>query len=486
MPRIKEAKGFFYSLLIIATLVIIASFYTTVWASPSQSVSSEHGDTTPHTPTPTATNTPRPTATSTPIPTPTPTTTPIPVVTPTATVVAPSTQSNVTVPVQTGTSSTGGVVTRDGKQVLVTTEQQVNVGGDVGNVRSSIDVDLVNIPSNASLSVTVSKSPDSTASAAFTLAAADAGTTIRSIGFTINVQRTNVANTTNLGEARITMVAPESWVNANGGPAAVRIFRYAEDGTREILQTQIVGRDGAGNYIFRGISPRGLSVFAAIALQEAPPIAVPPGGAITAFAPGAVSTLTTADSRITVTIPSGAPKAPGWLMYTPRTSAQAPTPLPAGLKFGSAIFDLTGIDHTGTVSASTSFHSPITILVKYTDADVTAAEGNPARLVIYKYDDVLNAWTPLTTSFNSATKTVQAGASRVSFFALVGQPQPPTPTPTVTPTLRPGQVGAPTSTLLPPTPGDIAPSSGLLVGLLIVAFVLIAAGSYYLRQSKQT
>ena len=44
----------------------------------------------------------------------------------------------------------------------------------------------------------------------------------------------------------------------------------------------------------------------------------------------------------------------------------------------------------------------------------------------------------------------------------------------------------PTATLLPPTPGDVAPGSNLLIGLLIAAFILIAAGSYYLRQSRQS
>ena len=44
----------------------------------------------------------------------------------------------------------------------------------------------------------------------------------------------------------------------------------------------------------------------------------------------------------------------------------------------------------------------------------------------------------------------------------------------------------PTATLLPPTPGDVAPGSNLLIGLLIAAFILIAAGGYYLRQSRQS
>ena len=127
--------------------------------------------------------------------------------------------------------------------------------------------------------------------------------------------------------------------------------------------------------------------------------------------------------------------------------------------------------------------------MKYTDEDVQAAQGNPQRLVLYKYDSIFQAWTPLSTSVNLADRTLQAKVSRLSFFALLGQPQPRTPTPTPEATLLPGvatPTAVPTATLLPPTPGDVAPGSSLLIGLLIAAFILIAAGSYYLRQSRQT
>ena len=151
------------------------------------------------------------------------------------------------------------------------------------------------------------------------------------------------------------------------------------------------------------------------------------------------------------------------------------------------------LDLAGVLAPGTGFRQHITISVSYDDEDVQAAEGNPGRLVLQKYDSLFGTWTPLTTTFDPVTKTVQAQVSQLSFFALMGQEQPPTPTPTPTATLRPGEAthtptiepGTPTSTLLPPTPGDVAPGSGLLIGLLIAAFILIAAGGYYLRQSKQ-
>jgi len=224
-------------------------------------------------------------------------------------------------------------------------------------------------------------------------------------------------------------------------------------------------------------------------LELVPPVAVPQGGAIKAFGEGVVTNLTSPDNQVAISIPMDSARSTGFLLYTPKTSADAPEAPPAGLAFGTVIFEFTVMDTSGVVLPSnTRFRTPMTISVKYTDADVQAAQGNPSRLVLYKYDSIFEAWTPLTTSVNPADGTLQVGVSRLGFFALMGQAQPPTPTPTPTATLLPGAATSvpPTATLLPPTPGDVAPGSGFLMGLLISAFILIAAGGYYLRQTKQS
>lgn len=386
----------------------------------------------------------------------------------------------------------------------MTSEQQVDLGGDVGQVSGSIDVDLLKIPEDASLGVTVQEKPNPDARASFVLAATNSGTEIVDIAFTIVVARTNVSNETDLGEARISIRVSEAWVEAHGGAGNIRIFRYGDDGSVEILETLIIGRDTEGNFIFEGISPNGLSVFALVVLKAAPPVPLPAGGAIRAFTPGATTTLTSPGEKITVSIPARAPVGKAFLVYEPRTAADAPAPPPAGLAFGTVLFDLTVIDLAGAPAPDTRFRRPITILVRYVDADVQAAEGNPARLVLQKYDPVFQAWIPLTTTFDPVTKTVQAQVSRVSFFALMGQARPPTPTPTPAPTLSPGVPTptptvmststvtptpaavptTPTATLILPTPGGVAPGSGLLIGLLIAAFILIAAGGYYLQRTR--
>lgn len=223
-----------------------------------------------------------------------------------------------------------------------------------------------------------------------------------------------------------------------------------------------------------------------------------------AIAVGAGASLTSQDGSVTVTVPDSAPSTAGTLSHMAKSAADAPAPAPTGKVFGTTLFDLSVLDVGGSVLSTYAFSDPITISVTYTNVDLQAAEGDPSRLAVYKYDTAFQAWTPLATSFDPATKTVQARATRLGFFALMGQARPATPTPTPTGTPLPGAATAtptvtptsppptattapaPTATLVPPSAGDIAPGSGLLMGMLLVAAMLLAAGGYYLRQSRQS
>ena len=212
----------------------------------------------------------------------------------------------------------------------------------------------------------------------------------------------------------------------------------------------------------------------------------------TNIASGSTSTFTSVNGVVSVSVPATAPVGPGSLSYAPKTSGDAPAAAPAGFVFGSTLFELSVLDVNNDPIQGYTFDTSITISLKYTDDDLQAVGGNPGRLVLQKYDTVLQTWTPLNTSWSPVAATVQAQVSRLSFFALMGQAQFPTPTPTATATLSPGvatstsTTEAPSATLLPPTPGDVTPGSGLLIGLLIVAFIFIAAGGYYLQHSRQS
>lgn len=260
-----------------------------------------------------------------------------------------------------------------------------------------------------------------------------------------------------------------------------------------------------------------MSVFYASAANAQTPTVAPSfdiaaGSAVGSITPGLVSSLSSPDSKVTITVPAEAAKTAGLLHYTAKTSADAPASAPSGMSFGSTLFELNQVDASGTVMTGTKFNSSIVINVKYNATDIAAAEGNPHRLVLYKFDTGSGKWHSLGTSVNFSTQSVSASIRSLSFFAIVGQPLPPAPTPTpkgtatpspqlyphtssaaayvapatATPTPEPTATAmpAPTATLLPPTPGDVAPGSGFMVGLLVIALVLTAAGGYYMKESN--
>jgi hypothetical protein len=132
----------------------------------------------------------------------------------------------------------------------------------LGDVASKVSLELNTLPEGANIKVTTSRQADPEADSAFQLAAANAGMENISIAYTINIEKTNLQNGTDIESASITMVAGREWVEANGGIDAVRIIRYDnETGTTQVLETRFLGYDNQGRAIFEGISPDGLSVF---------------------------------------------------------------------------------------------------------------------------------------------------------------------------------------------------------------------------------
>jgi PGF-pre-PGF domain-containing protein len=108
------------------------------------------------------------------------------------------------------------------------------------------------------------------------------------------------------------MAVSPAWVDAHGGADAIRIIRFAEDGTREVLATRLVDTDASGNLVFEAASPNGLSVFGLAAVSAMPQTSSGSSSSGTSTAVGAASNLkagesatlpmrTTAVSAITVT-----------------------------------------------------------------------------------------------------------------------------------------------------------------------------------------
>jgi len=141
----------------------------------------------------------------------------------------------------------------------------------LGTVASTVSLDLNTLPQNASVKITTSIQPDQTASSAFTLAATNAGISDISVAYTINIEKTNLVNNTDIKSADITMVVGRDWVEANGGTEAIRIIRYdPETSTQQVLETKFAGYDGQGRAVFEGVSTNGLSVFGLVAVKAAP------------------------------------------------------------------------------------------------------------------------------------------------------------------------------------------------------------------------
>jgi len=140
----------------------------------------------------------------------------------------------------------------------------------LGEVASTITIDLATMPNEAEVKMTTLLVPDPKAARAFQLAAAKAGIGDISIAYVINLEMTNLVNNTDILRATVTMTVPRGWVTESGGTGAIRIFRYdPETGFRQILDTHFLDHDENGRAVFEGISPDGLSVFALVGLSEA-------------------------------------------------------------------------------------------------------------------------------------------------------------------------------------------------------------------------
>ncbi|WP_321506272.1 PKD domain-containing protein [uncultured Methanoregula sp.] len=135
----------------------------------------------------------------------------------------------------------------------------------VGSPTVQISLNMSEMPgSTAAITQTITKDPDATAQTSFSLLASSAGKQIDDIAYTINVQKTNLANAGDGGiiqSATLTLTVSKSWVDDHGGVSCLAVLRRAEDGTTQILTPTVTGPDANDDYTVIVISPRGLSTF---------------------------------------------------------------------------------------------------------------------------------------------------------------------------------------------------------------------------------
>ena len=156
----------------------------------------------------------------------------------------------------------------------------------LGNVTASLMANLTGIPSGAALETTISANISAAAQSAFQIAATADGLNLDAVAYTMNIVKTNLTNGQDIADATIRMSVSPAWVAANGGYGAIRIIRFAEDGTMEVLNTVYLGFDGELDQ-FEAYSPNGLSIFG-LSATSAPSVA-PSGSGFSSSGSGGVS-----------------------------------------------------------------------------------------------------------------------------------------------------------------------------------------------------
>jgi len=138
-----------------------------------------------------------------------------------------------------------------------------------GMVSASFDAELTGLPpEDATIAASISEKPDSRAQAAFERAAAWKGQQIESVAYTLQVHKTHLEDIKDVGQATVSMSIAPSWALNRGGITNMKIARYADDGSSQLLDTQFTGLDSSQNMVFVGTSSGGLSIFALVAVKN--------------------------------------------------------------------------------------------------------------------------------------------------------------------------------------------------------------------------
>jgi len=131
----------------------------------------------------------------------------------------------------------------------------------LGTVSTSLTIGQ-NQTTSGTLQQEIIPGANTTVTNAFQLAATNIGLTLGNIAYTLQIGGAAPfnRNLTSSGVI-INMSASHSWVLANGGTGAIRIFRYSDTGAVQVLPTTFVGTDAGSIDYFRATSVNGFSEF---------------------------------------------------------------------------------------------------------------------------------------------------------------------------------------------------------------------------------
>lgn len=166
-------------------------------------------------------------------------------------------------------TATGSLTVTDINSVVMSTKPvETDLGGNIGTASAQIDVPLTKPVSGVAVEQKIIQGATTDTTNAFQLAAASSNLDIKSVAYTVKFENTANLNA-NLGSAGVTLNLGVShdWVEANGGRDKIKVFRFGDDGTKEVLSTTYTGSSGSTDN-FQAISYKGLSTFGMTAVAS--------------------------------------------------------------------------------------------------------------------------------------------------------------------------------------------------------------------------
>jgi hypothetical protein len=93
--------------------------------------------------------------------------------------------------------------------------------------------------------------------------------------------------------------------------------------------------------------------------------------------------------------------------------------VPGEFMIGDTCFVITALDDSGNEIVTLS--QPSIITVKYSEADLAAAGGDPNHLVLAFYDEASGRWKALKTSVDTGNMTLSASTTHLSTWAVLAK-----------------------------------------------------------------
>ncbi len=127
--------------------------------------------------------------------------------------------------------------------------------------------------------------------------------------------------------------------------------------------------------------------------------------------PDTDSVVETPEGTITLAFPAGAVSTDTNVIVK-RLSEDETPPTRSGYRYGDTRFSVEGADN---------LEKEVTICIRYTDADLAAAGGEPDKLALSYYDEAVEEWVIVDTTVDTAAGTLTANTSHFSKWSVMGQ-----------------------------------------------------------------